>query len=89
MIVTSNPIIDAKMLRKQAGLTLKQVSEQLKVHITTVHRWETGESPPMIPLEKVAVLVRIYNCSIDELASAYSAARQDWLEKQSTDRKVS
>jgi DNA-binding transcriptional regulator YiaG len=37
--------IDAKMLRKNAGLKLREVANCLGVSIRTVARWESGESP--------------------------------------------
>jgi hypothetical protein len=35
----------------------------------------------MIPLEKVVILVDLYNCSIHDLAKAYSHAREEWERK--------
>lgn len=77
------------MLRQKNGLTLQQVADELGVHLKTVHRWETGESPPMISLRRAEILTRLFNCSIDELASAYEESRERWLEKNSANQVAS
>lgn len=37
---------DAQAIRQAAGVTQKQVAEELNVHRLTVQRWETGERSP-------------------------------------------
>lgn len=81
-MLTSNVQLDAKMLRQKSGLKLREVAEKVGVNLKTVHRWETGESPPMIPLEKVVILTEIFDCSIKDLADAYALARDEWLKQQ-------
>jgi transcriptional regulator with XRE-family HTH domain len=82
MILAPNDVFDAKMLRKAAKLKFREIAQELGVHIVTVQRWESGESVPMIPLDKVVALTRLYDCSVEELSAAYTESRRRYLEKQ-------
>jgi transcriptional regulator with XRE-family HTH domain len=62
----------AMELRKQAGLTQRQVAETLGVTVTTVARWESGARPPLIYLDQVKALLDLYQCSIDDLVRAFA-----------------
>ncbi|MEG2001840.1 MAG: helix-turn-helix transcriptional regulator [Clostridia bacterium] len=54
-----------KEKRLEAGLTLKQVSEQLGVSLKSVFNYERGDRRPNI--EKLLKLSQMFNCSIEDL----------------------
>ena len=53
-------------LREDSDKTQKQVAEDLHLHLTQYHRYETGESE--IPLSFAISLAKYYNVSIDYIA---------------------
>ena len=55
-------------LRKQAGLTVKQVAERLGVAEQTLYRYESGERGVMVTTAYQLAL--IYGVGIDEVAEA-------------------
>jgi transcriptional regulator with XRE-family HTH domain len=54
-----------RRLRRQAGLSLKDVAALLDVHFTTVSSWERGRSEP--PLERLRTLARLYGVDMAAL----------------------
>lgn len=53
-------------LREDSDKTQKQVAEDMHLHLTQYHRYETGESE--IPLSFAISLAKYYNVSIDYIA---------------------
>lgn len=70
-----------RQLRVRAGLSQRQVAEELGVVHTTVGRWEKGESVP--DAETVSALLVILKVTGDEreevMALARGSAETDWL----------
>lgn len=54
-----------KCLRKNAGLTQKEVSTEFEVALSTVAMWESGNRQP--DLDTVGKLARFFHVSVDEL----------------------
>lgn len=54
-----------KELRLSAGLTQKQLAEQLSVERSTVSKWETGEASPRA--EVIPQIAKTLHCSVDDL----------------------
>ncbi|MBQ4444536.1 MAG: helix-turn-helix transcriptional regulator [Clostridia bacterium] len=52
-------------LRKQSGMTQKQLAERLSVTDKTVSKWETGYTTPDI--EMLDRLCKVFGCTLDEL----------------------
>lgn len=63
-------------LRKQAGLTQRQVAEALGVTVTTISSWETGLKEPRLDFTQTKKLMELYDCSIDDLAEALGSLRR-------------
>lgn len=57
-----NPI---KKIRKERGLTQKQLSEMIMVNQSTVAMWETGKSLPRS--NHLIRVAQVLECSVDEL----------------------
>lgn len=56
-----------KKLRTESKLTQAVIAERLHIDVSTVTKWETGDSKPRI--DKLPELARIFNCKIDDLFS--------------------
>jgi transcriptional regulator with XRE-family HTH domain len=57
-------------LRKQTGLTQRQLADALDVTITTVSNWETGATRPLLNPSKMLKLCQTLKCSLEQLADA-------------------
>ena len=75
-IMEKNEIIDKKRigkrlkeLRKEQGLTQKQISERLNITRNAYTCYETGVS--LVTLESAIKLAEMYKCSIDYLIGRY------------------
>lgn len=63
-----------KQLREKAGLRIMDVAVALGVTESSVRNWEHGRSVPR--LEQARMLLKLYDCSFDELCDAVAAASQ-------------
>ena len=57
-----------RTLRKQCGLTQKQLSDALGLERSAYSYYETGKSVP--PIDKMITLSKIFNVTLDELMCA-------------------
>lgn len=62
--------MDMKELRKSVGLKAEEVAVQLGISVSTVRNWEQGRTMPKLRLDQFCRLIKIYNCSPDELEQA-------------------
>ena len=60
-------------LRERAGLTQRQVSVILDKRQGTISDWERGVTSPRLTLKEVRELIRLYNCTLDELIEAFES----------------
>jgi DNA-binding XRE family transcriptional regulator len=81
MMVPSNEEEDPKVLRKKAKLTVRSVSLALGVTETTVTRWEAGIYAPTLSLKQGMILMKLYDCSIEQLDRAFSKAQKERASK--------
>ena len=54
-----------KNLREATGKTQKEIASYFSINISTVAKWETGESLPRA--DKLPELAKILGCTVDEL----------------------
>lgn len=54
-------------IRRRAGLTKTQVAKRVRVHPSTISKWERGAAPPLVMLRRLA---RVYGLSTGVLAEA-------------------
>ena len=78
------PSINVKKLRESKNLSRRKVSVALDVAESTVVRWETGVVKPHLPLEKVQIMLDLFECDWQTL---YAAFRQTDIESQSVAKK--
>lgn len=62
--------LTAKSLRLRAGLSQRQVSQELNVTSQSIANWEKGVVPRLTP-SQVKRLCEMYKCSIEELIQAF------------------
>lgn len=67
------------MLRKQAGVTQKDVAQALGVAQSTVSMWETGRNFPRVHM--LPALTGVLHCTIDELLALADDEEQDEMAK--------
>lgn len=65
-----------KDLREDKDLRQNEVAKLLDTTQKQYSRWETGEYP--IPLEKIIILAKYYDVSIDYLAGLTNDKRKFW-----------
>jgi DNA-binding XRE family transcriptional regulator len=81
MIVPPNEEEDPRVLRKRAKLTVRSVALELGVTENTVTRWEAGIYAPTLSLKQVMILMKLYDCSIEQLDRAFSKAQRERANK--------
>ncbi len=65
----STPVKD---LRTQVKLTRVQVAAALGIKSEkTIFRWEVGESAPNLTPKQTALLIELYQCTLDDLVQAF------------------
>ncbi|WP_013334720.1 helix-turn-helix transcriptional regulator [Gloeothece verrucosa] len=55
-------------LREKAGLTQRQVANELGVTDQTVSNWETGQRKPRLSSTQWLKLCQLFQCSLEDLA---------------------
>lgn len=70
-----------KRLRKNAGMSVKEVSEKLGMEsVQSVYDWE-GERKKLPRLENAIALTRLYGVTLEELYVYKPLEETDWVEK--------
>jgi DNA-binding XRE family transcriptional regulator len=69
-------------LRRKAGLNRTQVALVLGVAERTLAKWEQGTQEPHLPPWKIKLWAQLYQCSTDDLLSAFPAPQENELVKQ-------
>ncbi len=59
-------------LRKQSGLTQRQIALALGLTDLTVRNWEAGRSKMKLEPDRMLLLCKTLNCSLEQLASEMS-----------------
>jgi transcriptional regulator with XRE-family HTH domain len=62
------------MYRKAAGLTLATAARAFKVNISTVHRWERGESEPRP--EAIQAIAQAYQIAPLDIVKLFSGPQR-------------
>jgi transcriptional regulator with XRE-family HTH domain len=68
--------ITVRDLRERANLTQRDVSVALDVRTSTISDWERGIFEPRLSFGKTRILLRLYNCTFDELADAFEVVKE-------------
>ena len=59
-----------KALRQRAGIKAEEVVFKLGISMSTLRNWEQGRTIPTLNPTQYAELLKLYNCTPDELAEA-------------------
>jgi transcriptional regulator with XRE-family HTH domain len=76
MKVPNSPI-NVKQLRESRKLTIRKVAIALDVADSTVFRWEAGSVKPHLPLEKVQIMLDLFECDFSTLHAAFKQTALD------------
>ena len=85
MLDAPNKSINVKELRERKKLTRRNVCSALDVSEQTVLRWENGSYRPHLPLEKVKLMLELFDC---DFMTLYEAFEQTALETQQSTNEV-
>lgn len=59
-----------RLLRDRVGISPEEVAVALGVRCASVYNWESGRSEPNLTPGRMLKLVQLYQCSLEELATA-------------------
>ncbi len=62
--------MDMKELREKAGFSAEGAAYKLNVAYSTIRNWESGKTEPSLGVTKLSELLKLYNCSFEELEQA-------------------
>ena len=62
--------MDMKELRKKVNLSAEEAAYRLGVAHSTIRNWESGKTEPSLGVTKISQLLKLYNCSFEELEQA-------------------
>jgi transcriptional regulator with XRE-family HTH domain len=65
-----------KKLREEAGLSQQALSHKIGVAVTTISRWERGESIAMLTVPQMKALCRAFGKSIEELPDEFGPQKR-------------
>lgn len=68
-----------KQLRERVNLSPADIASSLEISVSSVNNWEAGRTIPKLRLDQFMALLRLYQCSIEELEQAYSESQQKYL----------
>lgn len=69
--------MDMKALRQKVGLRAEDVAVRLDIAVSTVRNWEQGRTMPKLRIDQTSQLLKLYQCSFDELEQAIKESLQE------------
>ncbi|BAS55300.1 XRE family transcriptional regulator [Leptolyngbya boryana NIES-2135] len=73
----NNEEITPAGLRTRAGLTQRQVAERLNKRVQTISDWERGTRRPQLTFSETILLMKLYQCSLEDLSIAFDRINPD------------
>ena len=67
-----------KKLREEAGLSQQALSHRIGVAVTTISRWERGESVAMLTVPQMKALCQVFGKSIEELPDEFGPPKREF-----------
>lgn len=65
-----------KKLREEAGLSQQALSHRIGVAVTTISRWERGESVAMLTVPQMKALCQVFGKSVEELPDEFGPPKR-------------
>lgn len=62
--------MDMRELREKANLSAEEAAFKLNVAHSTIRNWESGRTEPSLGVTKISQLLKLYECSFEELEQA-------------------
>lgn len=75
-----------KQLRERANLSPADVASTLEISVSSINNWEAGRTIPKLRLDQFMELIRLYQCSAEELEQAHQESKQKYLHGSSRRR---
>ncbi|WP_235111407.1 helix-turn-helix transcriptional regulator [Acaryochloris sp. 'Moss Beach'] len=63
-------LMDMRGLRERAAISPEEAAFKLKVAHSTIRNWESGKTEPSLGVTKISDLMKLYDCSFEELLQA-------------------
>ena len=70
-LLSTPKIMDMKKLRQKAGIRAEEVAVSLEIALSTIRNWEQGRTIPRLRADQFFKLLRLYNCTAEELERAF------------------
>lgn len=74
--ISIDECMSLKELRQKANLRVEDVAARLGVAFSTVRNWDQGRTIPNLNPMQYVELLKLYNCSPEELAAAVQPQRE-------------
>lgn len=68
--------MDMKELREKVNLSAEEAAFRLGVAHSTIRNWESGKTEPSVGVTKISQLLKLYNCSFEELEQAVIESKE-------------
>jgi putative transcriptional regulator len=65
-----------KKLREEAGLSQQALSHRIGVAVTTISRWERGESVAMLTVPQMKALCKVFGKTIEEMPDEFGTKKR-------------
>ena len=69
-----------KQLRERVHLAPADVASRLEISVSSINNWEAGRTMPKLRLDQFMALIRLYQCSPEELEQAHRQSQQQYLQ---------
>jgi putative transcriptional regulator len=74
--------MDMKELRESVDLSTVDIAYNLGVSESTVRNWDCGRTLPTFPINEVPKVLKLFNCTLDAMASAIEESREKFNKKK-------
>lgn len=69
---------DMKQLRLKACLRAEEVAAHIGVVHSSIRNWEQGRTIPKLRIDQIGDLIRLYNCTFEELEEAIKKSTDNY-----------
>ena len=67
--------MDMRELRERAKVSKEEAAFKLEVNVGTICNWENGKTEPTIGIIKTSKLLKLYQCSFNDLEKAVQKSK--------------
>ena len=74
-------------LREKAGMSSVDVAYHLGIAESTVRNWDVGRTLPTFAINEVPKVLKLFQCTLEEMAAAIEASREEFLAKEKSKKR--